>query len=41
MTPALPQRVWAAEAGKDSVTFSYLSHHGEEGYPGDVMVQLT
>lgn len=35
------KRLWAVETGEDSVTFSYISRHGEEGYPGDVMVQVT
>ncbi|XP_043236398.1 galactose mutarotase-like [Amphibalanus amphitrite] len=35
------KRLWSTDVGKDSVTFSYLSPHGEEGYPGDVMAQVT
>ncbi|XP_037072903.1 galactose mutarotase-like isoform X2 [Pollicipes pollicipes] len=35
------KRVWTAEVSDCGVTFSYLSRHGEEGYPGDVLVQVT
>lgn len=33
--------VWNASVGQDSVTFTYLSADGEEGYPGALVVNAT
>ena len=33
--------IWKAEEKRDSVTFTYLSKDGEEGYPGNLLVKVT
>lgn len=35
------KKLWQAEAGEDSLTLSYLSPDGEEGYPGNLSVTVT
>jgi len=35
------KRIWDAYVHGSEVTFSYLSRDGEEGYPGDVLAQVT
>lgn len=33
--------IWKAEERDDSITFTYLSKDGEEGYPGNLLVKVT
>jgi len=33
--------IWNSAINENSVTFSYLSKDGEEGYPGDVVINVT
>jgi len=33
--------IWNSATNENSVTFSYLSKDGEEGYPGDVVINVT
>ncbi|CAB3368814.1 Hypothetical predicted protein [Cloeon dipterum] len=35
------KKIWAANVEGSKVTFSYLSKDGEEGYPGDLLVNAT
>lgn len=37
----LTHRQWEATTGNDSVTFTTVSPHGEDGYPGTLQVELT
>jgi len=36
-----PQRLWESRVEAEKVIFSYLSKDGEEGYPGDLEVEVT
>jgi aldose 1-epimerase len=42
-TQGFSHQIWTAELAADgrSITFSYLSKDGEEGYPGNLTVQVT
>ncbi len=37
----LPQVVWTAETGSDCVMLSHVSPDGDEGYPGEVHINVT
>jgi len=37
----IDKRVWDASLDNNSVTFSYLSPDGEEGYPGNLNIKVT
>lgn len=38
---ALDKKLWKAEVSSDVLTLSYLSPDGEEGYPGNVSIQVS
>ncbi|MEX2605773.1 MAG: aldose epimerase family protein [Kiritimatiellia bacterium] len=38
---ALDKKLWKAEISDDVLTLSYLSPDGEEGYPGNVSIQVS
>ena len=35
------QQLWGSHVAGDSVTFTYVSRHGEEGYPGQLTTHVT